>query len=35
MNEQNAQAHKKLYDKIRSMPSESSAATKSVVLNVT
>ena len=34
MNEQNAQAHKKLYDKIRSMPSGSSAATQSVVLNV-
>ena len=34
MNEQNAQAQKKLYDKIRSMPSKSSAATYSAVLSV-
>ena len=27
MKEQNAQAHKKLYNKIRSMPSKSSTAT--------
>ena len=34
MNEQNAQAQKKLYNKIRSMPSKSSASTLSVVLPV-
>ena len=31
MNEQNAHAQKKLYNKIRSMPSKSSATTLSVV----
>ena len=34
MNEQNAQAQKKLYNKIRSMSSKSSAATLSVVPSV-
>ena len=34
MNEQNEQAQKKLYNKIRSMSSNSSAATQSVVPSV-
>ena len=34
MNEQNAQAQKKLYNKIRSVPSKSSAAAWSVVPSV-
>ena len=34
MNEQNAQSQKKLNNKIRSKPSKSSAATKSVVPSV-
>ena len=34
MNEQNAQAQKKLYNKIRSMPSQYVAATQSVVPSV-
>ena len=34
MNEQNAKTEKKLFKKIRSMPSKFSAATLSVVLSV-